>query len=98
MSALLFLMVGAIYTLVLRCSESEIFFDIGVGKPAIVQVNDQFFRGNRPAGKQRANGFKNDAMLRLCKFARAKRFDEILAQIARDGLVAQRAKCPEFRC
>ena len=74
----------------------KIYFDVRVGKSAIVQVNAQILSGNVSPRKQGVNGFKNDSMLRLDERARAEGFDEILPQIARDRLIAQCAQCLKF--
>jgi hypothetical protein len=54
--------------------------------------------GDGTQRKQGAYGFKNDAVLGLRKLARAQGLNEILAQIARDSLIAQRAQCAKFSC
>lgn len=76
----------------------KIFFHVSIWKTTIVEVYTKLLLGKRPPWEKGADRFKDDLMLRLLECALAKGLDEILPQIARDRLIAERAEGPEFGC
>jgi hypothetical protein len=76
----------------------KIFFDVRVGKSAIVQVDTQLLDGNGAARKQGADRFKNDLMLWLDESVIGERLHEPLPKLASDGHIAKHAEGLEFGC
>jgi hypothetical protein len=76
----------------------EIFFNVCIGKAAIVQVDAQLLPRNGASWKQGANRIEDDLMLGFAEGARAEGLDEILSQIAGNRLIAKSAEGLKFGC